>query len=75
MAYTHLLCWELLKMVRSGRLLSGSDFYVETFNLLPESDTSFFADDDGEEYAFILDGDSAVALTIQGFKGTRIVKE
>lgn len=50
-------------------------FCKESFNLLPESDTSFFADDDGEEYAFILDGDSAVALMIQGFKGTRISKE
>lgn len=64
----------LYMAIEEDTLMTTADFFEETIRLLPENDSTFFSADSGEEYAFTLQGDSAVGFTILGYRADRLIE-
>lgn len=58
--------------VHDRGLRQTADWSTRTWELLPSGDHTFFTTDVGEDFTFIMEGDSAVGLEVQGYKAVRV---
>lgn len=58
--------------VKNNGLELTADFLSKPIIALPESDSTFFDEDDGEYFTFIVEKEKAKGFKVQGFEATRI---